>query len=812
MRKTLKCSFFCCTVSGAAMLAAQAATAQTAANAPGQARRSGPPVLEEIVVTAQKREQTLQEVPVSLDVLSSETLAVQQVYSVEDLAAFNPSLNFRLDANATNTAFSLRGIGGFAAQSGIEPAIGMVVDGVPYARGAEFFAAQLEDIQRVEILKGPQGTLFGASNAGGVVNIVSKRPTEEFEAAAEGSGTSDEEFTGRVMMSGALTEGIRARVSAFVRTREGHLKNIFADEGDLSRLGEQKSIGFRGMLDFDLGPDATLLLTGEYNEIDRSNARQPIVVENGPVGAARLAAQGLGDPVLGQRVIDDLFLVAQDGADEEDIDRWRISATLNWSLTDSISLTSISSYTDFDDNSDIDVDSSPAGPFNNFGLITLVGVPRTNTNIERPIDSRTFTATANYVTQELRLEGTGEVLDWTAGGYYQNLQDNFNISTPLINGGNFISGPRFANIDRQLFSAFADATWHGPAGVDIFGGIRFIQERGRVDFRRSQTVVPYTSPLLTLLPDDGGTVIVDPSVLNNINNIRFKAGTSPTGWAGRTGISWEYSPEANFYFTVSRGFTGFGVNTGNTTTADTAFVRPSTSRSFEAGTKMELMDSLRFNLALFATEVKDLQANVNPGAGAINTFNAGRLKSKGVEGDLTWVVPGIRDLTLNASFTLMDTDIKDLVQPCFPGQTAAQGCLDLDGNSTFEQDLENKPGVDAPNQAFNIRARYDIYLSETADMPFNMYIAPSYTWKSEVAFNIAFDPRASFQKAYGLLDLTIGFVSEDERYELIFFGKNMLDKQFASNVQLQANVTGLASAGVSRDARDRWGGALKVRF
>lgn len=787
-----------------------------------QGSEASVPLLEEIVVTAQKREQTLQEVPVSLEVLSGDMLQVERIFSLQELARFNPALNFRNDANGTNTAFALRGIGGFAAQAGIEPAIGIVVDGVPYARAAEFFAADLEDIQRVEILKGPQGTLFGASNAGGVVNITTRKPSEQFEASAEFSGTSDEEFATRASISGALSDRIRGRASGYFKTREGHLVNVFTDEGDLSRLGEQEEIGFRGVLDIDLLEDVTVLLTGSYNELDRSQSRQPTVVEPealfGDVGPARLAAQGLGDPILGQQVVDDPFLVSQDGLSEEDIDRWRVSATVSWDISSSISLTSITSYTDFDDIADIDVDSSAAGPLNDFGLQSLVGIPRTNTNIKRPISARTFTSSADYVTQELRLEGVGDTFDWTFGGYYQNLQDNFDISTPFFSKGAggrppnvFLSGPRDANIDRQLYSTFADATWHGPYNLDFFGGLRVIQERGKVRFQRTVTIIPDDSDLLTLLPDDGGTVLVDPSALNNIADISFRTGTSPTGWAGRTGVSWRYTPDHSFYFQASRGFTGFGVNTGNATTAETAIVNPSTSRSLEVGTKSILFDSLRVNLALFATEVKDLQASILPGAGQIDVFNAGRLRSKGVEGDLQWVVPWLPDLQLSAAFTLMDTDLKDLVQPCFPGQTAEQGCLDLDGDGSREQDLQNRPTLDAPNQAFNIRARYDLDSSVTG-LPFNVYIAPSYSWKSRVATNIAFNPDASFIDSFGVLDLSVGFVSRDERFELTVFGTNITDKQFVGNIQQQPTVTGLAAVNVPRDARDIWGGSFKINF
>jgi len=293
-----------------------------------------PSLLEEIVVTAQKREQTLQEVPVSVEVLDGEQLAFNQVYTLEEVAKFNPSLTFRSDIAGVNTAFALRGVGGFAAQGGIEPAIGVVIDGVSLARGAEFFTANVEDVQRVEILKGPQGTLFGASNAGGVVNIVTRTPTSEFEASVEGSATTDEEFSGRVVLSGPITDTIRARISSFIRSREGHIENIFADSGDLSRLGEQKSVGVRARIEFDLGSDALFTIGGNFNHLDRSNARQPQRVEDGPVGDARRIALGLGNPALGQRVLDDPFLQSQNGLNEERFNRYRVSGTFRWDITD----------------------------------------------------------------------------------------------------------------------------------------------------------------------------------------------------------------------------------------------------------------------------------------------------------------------------------------------------------------------------------------------------------------------------------------------------------------------------------------------
>jgi iron complex outermembrane receptor protein len=181
--------------------------------------------LTEVVVTAQRRTERLENVPISIQAISSEQLERGGISDTRDLATISPMINFSTGNSANATAFSLRGVSSLAVQNGIQPSTAMVVDGVALARQSEFIA-NLADIDHIEVLNGPQGTLFGKNSTAGVINIVTKVPTDKYEALIEGLATTDSEFGGRAMANLPITDAIRIRLNGFYRDQEPLIKNI----------------------------------------------------------------------------------------------------------------------------------------------------------------------------------------------------------------------------------------------------------------------------------------------------------------------------------------------------------------------------------------------------------------------------------------------------------------------------------------------------------------------------------------------------------------------------------------------------------
>src|SRR6266404_1130565 len=168
--------------------------------------------LGEIIVTAQRRSERLIDVPISVQAISGDQLSTKAISDTRDLGTIAPTVNFSTGYSALSTAFSLRGVSSLALQTGMQPSTAMVVDGVALARQAEFIA-NLSDIDRIEILNGPQGTLFGKNSTAGVISIVTKVPTRYLEGVIEGVATNDSEYRTRGMVNVPVTEGIRLRVN-----------------------------------------------------------------------------------------------------------------------------------------------------------------------------------------------------------------------------------------------------------------------------------------------------------------------------------------------------------------------------------------------------------------------------------------------------------------------------------------------------------------------------------------------------------------------------------------------------------------------
>ncbi|KAK0331620.1 hypothetical protein LTR94_028201, partial [Friedmanniomyces endolithicus] len=226
----------------------------TLAHAQAQASDPG-----EIVVTAQKRTERLQDVPLAVSALSAETLGRQQINDTNGLVAAVPSLTYTQGNNVSNSTFRVRGIGTTLFNQGSESSVSTVIDGVVMARQAQGFV-DLADLERVEVLRGPQGTLFGKNATAGVISVVTARPTDRFTARADATIAELDEYRIKGTMSGPLTDRLRARVSGFYNDVGGHITNV-ANGRDTNGF---KSWGLRGKLDWDATDNLNFLATLDY--------------------------------------------------------------------------------------------------------------------------------------------------------------------------------------------------------------------------------------------------------------------------------------------------------------------------------------------------------------------------------------------------------------------------------------------------------------------------------------------------------------------------------------------------------------------
>lgn len=795
--------------------------------------------LEEVLVTAQKREQSLKDVPISVGVIGEQALDRSQFTDFRSLAKLSASVSFQDGFAPVATNFIMRGIGAYAFTGGIQPSVSVVVDGVPLARAGEFII-DLADVTQIEILRGPQGTLFGRNSTGGVINVTRNRPSEEFEALIDLSFTDDDEVMTRGMISGPISDTVRGRLVGMVSDRDGHIENLGPVSGDLGGLSQ---VALLAKLEFDLGTKGSLLLSADYS--DREHGDSPQIARIGEVfrpfgdvtGEARAFALGGGDVEAGRAVMANPFQTAVSKVfDKNENESSGVSATINYNFSDSVRLKSISAWRDFSDQNNPDVDETAAEPDNLIMPIISTYTKNGPNYSGSGVPSHTRGVEADYISQELLLEISSDRVDWTVGAFYQDYEENIKNQVPLLiidsfnpafgNGAN-VGGTPIPNDEYVLsntmldntysvrsMAVFADATFHVTDRLDLFGGVRFTNEKLDSNLNNYAQVAPLTfaeianrfdsatrvldTNDLPVFPDKG-----DPTAVGSDS-------TDEEFISYRAGGSFKFSDEVTAYVTASRGHIGVGKNIAFTGRTD-KFLEPTTADSLEIGFKSLFADDrLSLNVAVFTQEVTDLQASaIIPGTVSTETINAGDLDVSGLELDLAFSVT--ENWTLSASVVTLDSEIQNLLQTCFFDQlTAGTGCtIDANGDGTPEtQDVSGKQGTNAPDLKYNVGLAFDI---PTKNLPFDFFGNLNYVWQDDIQFTLNQDDLAT-QESYGLLDVTLGLVDKAGRYEVQVYGKNITDEFYVADAFEAFGALGRQVIRVPRTAQAYWGVRFKLNF
>jgi iron complex outermembrane recepter protein len=748
-----------------------------------------PEGLAEIVVTAQKRQQSLQDVPISVSVMSAETLERASITDLNQLPQLAPALLFQAGAQPAFTTLSMRGVGSYVFRIGIQPAVSVVVDGIPMARTAETQGA-LGDIQRVEVLSGPQGTLFGRNSTGGVINVVRNAPSDKFEGYVDETAIygrlGDFENQINAVLNAPLTDTARLRVYAFNNQNNAYITNLYPGASD---SGAQNTSGIETKLAIDLATDVDLLLTADYTHDFSRNGDPEILVPlqgyqqpNVPnIAAKEVALQrgSIGQP-FAINDYDDFQSATQTAG---------VTLDLNWRLSKNLSLKSLSSYRDNSIRYDSNAASTAATPSNPQGWDLLGSYSSTlNPNPDPK------TTLWHYVTQELRAQWTTSAVDIVGGFYFFDINEHEQTDGPpgftsaLLLGPAFVakvgtpagpnaSFPYYYNdtytdaADRNKVTAgFGDVTVHPITGLDLFAGYRLSRETLDYNYVRSK----YSN-----YPVQYGANF-DPNTLSPTTPVTpsaFAGDHSETDWAGRLGGSYEFMPGVRAYATFSRGYVGAGVDLGSASTGtaadpEKALLRPSISKNYEIGIKSELLDHrVRMNAAFFRQDTTNTQITaLVPGTNTTIVQNAGDIDAKGIELNAEAQLTRLLDVTLGLAY--LDANIENLSQLCYPGQTAAQGCI---GGT---QNIEGQQALNAPKFKGNTVATYTIPLPSA---PFDLYLRGDYEYQSHVYYQLNHDPLAA-QGGYGIVNFGIGGVSKSQRYEGRLFIGNIADKYYCLNM------------------------------
>ena len=705
--------------------------------------------LETITVTATKRSEPLQTVPVAITVLSGDKLEQANLNNMSAIVTQTPTVTFRTSASNKDTSLFIRGVGTITTSPGVEPTVSTVIDGVVTARPGQA-TLDLIDLDRVEVLRGPQGTLFGKNASAGVINIISKPPSKEREGYVDVSVFQRNEQRFRFGLSGELQpDGARGSISLLTSDYDGNMFNQALGK----KLNGYHRDGGRVRLDFSAAKDVKISLIADYMKAKDNGANGAVVGTNvtsypsGTVTANPIFAAALL-PVIASP--DNRSLLSEIDMRVSDTNSG-LSAQVDWTVG-AYDLTSITAYRKWKNDQFQDQDRL-ATPYRQFAQLADMG-----------------NLAFDQTTQEFRIASPkGQFFDYVAGLYYMKANNDERYqrdvtrclsATVALSSGlvpctaattTFDSGVANYGIRSKSASLFGEGTFTFSKELRGIAGLRWTQD----------DLSYFHSRVSTQAAAIAG---VQPSVARTDGSVK------ETGVSGRIGPQFDLSKDAMLYATGSRGYKGPAYNvffnmlpfTG-TVPRDSIALKPETSTTYEIGLKTtSLNNRLRFNIAAFDSKYKNYQANLQDlvvGTVVTRLVNAGDVSTKGVEVDFEMKVT--RDFTLSGAAANIRARIDKF--NCPVGATAS---CNVDG----------KPLPFSPDSRFNLRGNYRVGLANGMGLDFGA----DYNWQSKVIFDISQAPD-TVQEAYGIFNATIALSDGAAGWRIALLGKNLANKSYSAN-------------------------------
>ena len=722
---------------------AQAApTAPTAPAAPA-ARPAG----EEVTVTARRRSEPLQRVPVAVSVFTAQQAARDNLHDLQDVLQKIPSADFRTQTSNKDRTIFIRGLGTISTSPGVEPSVSTVIDGVVLARSGQA-TADLIDLDHIEVLRGPQGTLFGKNASAGVVNITTAQPTEAFRGYADASYFEGDEYrlqggvSGTVMPHlvgslGVLVSGYDGNVHDTVGSKNGDDKTVngYRHDGFRSKLAwtptdtTRVTLGLDYLRSTDDVPNGVFQSTSQIaypTDVVHPNAALAQALARGGVGAARDNTTINQD--LRSRVLDD-----NGGA----------SLTVEQQLGGGYSLTSITAWRRWHNTQ-----------FQDYDQLSQVSTAFPGIDDRGELD---FTQES----EEARIASPkGHLIDYVAGLYYLRADDveeyDRFVTTPAASN----SGIANYGTTGNDYAVFGESNVNLTRSLRAILGLRLVRDDLSYDFDRLSTSRTAITGVRPSFASSGSTANND--------------------YTDRIGWQYDVSRTVTSYFTYSRGYKGPAYNVFfNMQPTDTDALRPETNNSYEIGLKSQFFDrKLTADFAAFIEDFDNYQANfLDSVAGATITrlINAGSVTSRGVEGDLS--ARPIRGLTLGTVFSYDDAHIVQFNCP----PAAALSC-----------DVNGGPLPFAPRWKFDLRADY---LRPVSDR-FDLDLGSDYEWQSRTQYSLTETPD-TIQDAYGIWDINLSLIDNVSRWRITAILKNVLDTHY-SPLLAYGNLGGVVR-GVARD-------------
>jgi len=740
---------------------------------PGRALADDTLAAADIVVTAQRRQQNIQDVPVSVTAVSAETLNSRSTRDLSEAIGFAPNVAVTAGPNGGDDGgFFIRGVGQLDNSIAVDPGVGVYVDDIYIAR-LQASSVNVLDLERLEILRGPQGTLFGRNTIGGAINIITVQPgLEDFSGSFQATYGPRNRFDALAAMNVPISSKAAVYASAFTRNQRGWGRNVYTG----ATFGDIEDIGGRVKLLFEPSDSFRATLSGDYLQGRGSPSHQVLLGVNLNAGITVPRPPIAGGPFFRAGVSPTGVVLPRDLGNDRSTDRGLNFASvpainnvgnggLSLNMTGEIgdlTLKSITGWRQYDETTFNDFDGTGYVLYDNASVLRQ-----------------------QQISQELQLSGrVANSVDFLIGAFYfgEEAANNVDLCTGT-------TAPRLVdrclrsrntiNLKVDSFATFGQVSWDITDRINLFGGLRWTTERKQ---QQNTSLLDNRDGIATILPPiaipaPGTTRVALP--FTQVQQT-FSAVTP------RVGVNLQVADRIRVYASYAEGFKSGGFN-GRPSSALIIPFAPETVQTYEAGLKAEFFDRLlRANFSVFQSDYKNQQLLVfTPISGLFETQNAGDSRIRGFEIDVTANIS--ERLALSGTLGHLDAGYRTLAPNV--------------ANITL-----NTPLPLTPAWTYSLSGEYRQPLGANAG---ELRFRADWQHRSQVSFQLENDPLER-QSGYGLLNLRLTYVLPDDRIRVSAFGTNVTNTRYLTNAQDTLAGNGTAFGGVGRPAE--WGLELRTSF
>ena len=732
--------------------------------------------LEEVIVTAQKRAESAQDVPISITAISGEQLAISGAANLESLSDSIPNVDIS-DSPGVNRVV-IRGLGSGTGNVGFEQSVGLFVDGI-YASRAALFQAPFLDLERVEVLKGPQGVLFGKNSVAGALSLISNRPTDILEghiSARHELEHGSQRLTG--VVSGPLTERISGRLAAQWSEQDAYMRSAALN----TEVPTADTSVMRGMLRWDATDTTEVMLKLETSKLEERGTNWQVVADYSPgtLPSSLETNPGFqpGTPI---------------GQISAGIYRQTRAAGEDFRL-DNRSHINLNEYLDQDSDTATveikqqlgDYELTYIGGYGEYRRDQYADFDFTAVNLADRLREEDF----EQLSHELRIASPqGQTLSFIAGLYYLDrklevatLQNLFG-AVPLLS----VTSDSVYREDSTTWSAFGQVTWEIRPSLRLNAGLRY--SRDDKDAASEYLTLAYQGDARLADVDPGRYALI--GALLNYRDFAYSDDRSEENVDPAASLQWDFSDQGMFYLSWVKASKAGGFNASESAGDITQFgFEPETAYSVELGVKTDWLDGrARVNAAVFRTDFDDLQVGAfDPSVNNFVISNAAKAVSQGVE--LEGLVAASETVTLGANVAYLQAEYRDFSAGCpnNPVQAAGLACYPnpRPGAANLIQDLDGVQVDNAPEWTGSMFADYSAPVG--ARLIFNARLDASF--KGETSLDFSQDENL-FEDEYWKLNLRLGLASAEDTWEAALSLFNITDEQpttFAGQAFLQPGV------------------------